>query len=804
MEDEGIMSINDRNDINSYYYFNDEANEVCFKRHDMPTPWMNYFSNGTFHTMMSQAGGGVSFYKSPQIWRINRYRFFHLPTDRSGPYLYIRNVDTGDYWCPTCEPAMSKPQKWESAHGAGYTRFTAEKDGVKAILTYFVGPLENALIWNLKLSNTSANSKKLQLFSYVEFGMMEFMRELQWQCYNKHQVSVQYLQAADALVYKYGVEMQPKPAETPLVYFTSDRKTNAYDGDRDEFIGSYRSESNPYALENGGCTNSTLLGGDPCGVLQFEIKLEPQEETELNIFLGTAMTEEDILKSVQHVRQENFVAESFAALQSEWKEVLGKYNTKLPDKDTQRMVNIWNPYQAQRNFLFSRNISYYATGTFRGVGFRDTAQDVLAMVTLDVTASKEKTKLLLTQQYQDGHVNHYFFPNEGWEPVTSVHSDDHLWTIMDAWAIVMEEGNLSFLDEIVPFYDGEEATIYDHLKRAIEFSAGKLGDNGFPLMLRSDWNDALFRVCRKGKGESIWTSMQLGVVLVKMAELAKLTERAEEQKKYLTFYEQQKQLVNTIGWDGSWYRRAVMDDGNFLGTKEQVEAQIWLNTQTWSVLSNMADREKAITAMDSVKSILDTELGIKKVHPPIVNFPDPKDPLTNYNPGTGENGSVFCHANTWAIIAECLLGRGDIAYKYYHQLIPSVAMEKAGIWRYKAEPYVYASNLFGPDSDKFGMANVSWLTGTAAWMYIAVSQYILGLQPTWEGLKVDPCIPREWKGFEVVREFRGCRYDISVTNPGGISKGVKSVKVDGVEIEGNIIPHIAGRSFAVVNVEMNK
>ncbi len=796
------MAIQDRNNMDSYFYFNDTEKEVCFKRHDTPSPWINYLSNGTFHTMLSQAGGGVAFYKSPQIWRITRYRFFHLPTDRSGPYIYIQDKESGEYWCPTYEPAAVRPEKWESAHGMGYTRFSAQRNEVQTQLTYFVGEFENSLIWNLKLKNNSNTRKKLGVYAYVEFGMMEFMRELQWQCYNKHQVSVKYEKDTGALIYKYGVEMQPKPDETPLVYFTADRTPDAYDGDRDEFIGSYRSEANPFAIENGGCTNSTLMGGDPCGALQFSFTIDAGQEETINIFLGTGMNEKEIEQSIRNSRKQGFVEESFQALKESWNKYLNKFSCSIPDEDAQRQINTWNPYQAHRNFLFSRNISYYATGTFRGVGFRDTSQDILAQVPFDGEASKEKIRLLLKEQYQDGHVNHYFFPTEGWEPVTSIHSDDHLWPILSVWNIVVESGDTSFLQESIKYYDGGQATVYEHLCKAVEYTKNHLGQNGFPLMLRSDWNDQLFRVCRQGKGESIWTAMQLGAVLLKIAELAHLLGKDGDAAAFTEMYEQQKKLVNSIGWDGKWFRRAVMDDGRFLGSDIHDEAKIWINAQTWAVLSEMAEEEKGFSAMDSVKEMLDTELGIKKIHPSITTFPDPKDPLTNYNPGTGENGAVFCHANTWAIIAECMLGRGDHAYKYYRQLIPNVAMEKAGVWRYKAEPYVYASNLFGPESDKFGLANVSWLTGTAAWMYVAATQYILGIRPQWEGLMIDPCIPPGWKEFTVEREFRGVPYRIYFKNESGRCKGVQRIEVDGEEITGNVIPHIDGQKARMVNVYM--
>lgn len=738
------------------YKFNNEKREITFDKYNTPTPWMNYLSNGTFHTMMSQAGGGVAFYKSPQIWRINHYRFFHLPTDRSGFYTYIKDGES--VWCPTNEPTPEKPDKWQSTHGMGYTRFEAEKNGVSVTSTYFVGKYENALIWNLKIKSNS--DKRITIFPYVELGMMEFMRELQWQCYNKHQLACRNM--GDILVYKYGVEDQPKPDETPLVYFAANVPVSAFDCDRDEFVGSYRSEENPQRVHMGACSNSTMYGGDPCFALQLDIDLKANEEKEINIFLGTAMTEDDIKASVSKCRENDFVKKSFDALAEHWDNYLNHFQCEIPDKDAQTMINIWNPYQAERNFQFSRNISYYATGTFRGVGVRDTAQDILSMVPFDLRRAKDKLNLLFTQQYQDGHCNHYCFPTEGWEPVTRIHSDNHLWLVMTTYRIVIEEGKLDYLDEVVDFYDGNSATVWEHIKKSIDFCMANLGENGFPLMLSSDWNDMLYKVCREGKGESIWTAMQLGTVLPMIAELAEL--KGEDKQKYLDIYEAQKKLVNEVAWDGDWFIRCITDNGTFIGSAKEPQAKIWLNSQSWSVISGLGDEDKQIKAMDSVKKYLDTELGIKKIEPSMTtDYPTKDGNLTFYNKGCGENGSVFCHANTWAIIAECMLKRPENAYKYYHQLLPMIAQQKAGEWRYKAEPYVYASNIFGPESDKFGLANVSWLTGTAAWMYIAVTQYMLGIRAKWDGLEIDPCLSDEMLPAKVTRVFRGKTYNITIT-----------------------------------------
>lgn len=792
----------DRNEPSEYYRFDDDAKELIIQRFNTPSPWMNYLSNGTFHTMISQAGGACAFYKSPQIWRINRYRFYHLPTDRSGIYLYIKDEDDGSYWCPTAEPAACKPEQWEAAHGLGYTRFSAARNEIEARLNYFIGTEADALVCNLNLKNNSSKTRTLTLFAYVEFGMMEYLREQSWYCYNKHQLSVDFDETAQSIVYNYDVEMQPRPKDTPRIFFAADRALVGFDGDRDEFIGSYRSESNPYAIENGGCTNSTLKGGDPCGALQIELTLEPGEELATNVFLGAASDYDDIRRQLSICREPEFAARSLGNVKCSWENSLNRFQCQLPDPVAERQMNTWSPYQAQRNFLFSRNISFYATGTFRGVGFRDTSQDAIAHASVNIDETKDKLRLLLAQQYQDGHANHYFFPEERYEPVTRLHSDNHIWPILAVHQLVMEEGALDFLHESVPFYDGEEATVYEHLKQSIAFTQANMGANGFPLMLTSDWNDMLYKVCREGKGESIWMAMFVGYALPKFAELARLLDDPEYAQQLEDFWKQLRETVETKAWDGRWYRRAIMDNGEYIGTDSMDEAKIWLNSQSWSVLSGMCEPKKVVMAMDSVYEILDSPLGIKKIWPPIETYPTAEDPLSHYHPGCGENGSVFCHANTWAIMAECMLGRGDRAWKYYRQLIPHNAMSKAGAWRYKAEPHVYASNLFGPESDKFGMANVSWLTGTAAWMQMVSTQYILGVRPEWIGLCVDPCLPAEWENVSVSRTFRGQQYLIKIHKQKGPHGRVQELRVDGEKVDGAVIPFVPGKKVVHVEVEL--
>ena len=773
-----------------YCIFDDKNKEVIFKRCDTPTPWINYLSNGVFTTMISQSGGGVSFYKTPQIWRIGRYKFFHVPTDRSGNYIYIEDGDS--LWNPSFEPCQDKPDEWVGAHGMGYTRFTAKKNGVETTLTYFVGE-EDGLIINLKIK--SNEDKNIKVYAYTELGMMEIIRELQWQCYNKHQLKIKYDRENDALIYDYNLDEQLRPDKTPFVYFSADRKCDGYDGDRDEFIGCYRSETNPYAIEKGGCTNSELMGGDPQFAMQFNLRLKAGKEEVLNVFLGAYEKTKSLKTILEKLRSDGYVDRAFAKLKESWREYLDAFNAEIPDKTAERMINIWNPYQADRNFQFSRNISLYATGTVRGIGFRDTAQDVLAVIPFDTKRAREKIKLLLTQQYKDGRTNHYFYPEEGQPPITRTHSDNHIWPIITVYNLINEEGSLDFLSEKVSYFDGGEGSVLEHLEKSVEFASTHLGENGFPLMLHSDWNDMLNKVCRKGKGESIFVSEQLALVCTYMEEIYNLL--GKDGSKFREIREKQQALINTVAWDGEWFKRAVMDDGNFLGSKDCEQAKIWLNTQSWAVLCGVADREKCQKAMDSVYEKLNTPFGIKKIDPSMENYPSKEDPLTLYNKGCGENGSVFCHANTWAIIAECMLGRGDRAYEYYSQLIPKNAMDKVGAWRYKAEPYAYSSNIFGPESDKPGLANVSWLTGTSSWMYVTITQYILGIRPVWEGLKIDPVLPSGWDRVTIKRKFRQCEFDIEIVNS---KLGKKEITVDGEKYDGDVIK--ANKKNIKVKVEL--
>lgn len=768
----------------SFYEFDDKNREIIFKRHDMPSPWMNYLTNGEMFTMISQAGGNLSWYKSPQIWRIGRYNFYNLPIDVNGLFIYIKDLSTGKVWNPTFIPCDEAPDFWQSAHGLGYTRFTAEKDGLKVNLVCFIGK-DNVLVYKMQI--LSDVERKIQVFACQEMGLMQYLREVQWQCYVKNSNNILYDSENDALIYEYFPDGQPRPDETPFVYFTANKKASSYSGVRQDFIGYYRDFKNPIAVENGTCGNTELKGGEAMFSLSFDLQLSAGETENLNVYLGTLSQTEKASDVIDKMKSERYAEESFASLKAYWEARLSRFQAQVPDEDCARMMNTWNPLQALVNFYVCREISFYATGTVRGVGVRDASQDILGNILYDLPAAKNKLKLIMSQQYNCGKTVHYFYPEEKAPALISDRSDNHLWMIYTAYQIVMEEGKTDFLNEEVDFFDGGKGTVFDHLKRSIQFTVENLGDDGLPLMLGSDWNDMLSNVCKKGKGESVFVSQMLVLACKQMLELSSLI--GEEVAGYTEIIEKQESLLNDFCWDGEWFIRAVTDEGMKLGKKGDACAELWINSQSWAVFSESTTRERGMSAMNAAMERLDCGYGLMKLYPPLQkNYPSKENELTFAQPGIGENGGVFCHANTWAIIAQCMLGNHEAAYKIYKDMIPDNIVEKFGVDHYNAEPYIYSSNIRAPMALSAGAAGVSWLSGTAAWMTVAVQQYMFGLKPKMHGLEIKPCLPDAWENVKVKRLFRGTEYDIRIDNTAKKGNSVKCIYVDGQPIEGLIVP----------------
>lgn len=758
----------------SYYEFDDKNKEVVFKRYDMPSPWMNFLTNGEFFTMISQAGGNLSWYKSPEIWRIGRYPFYLLPTDENGLFVYIKDLKTGKVWNPNFLPVRENLDFFESRHGLGYTKFIAEKDGVKVVLTAYVGK-ENALIY--KLDITSIDDRKVQIFTAKEMANMEYMREVQWEYYTRNSNNITYNKTVDALVYDYFIDAQARPEETPYVFFTSTQKSSSYTAVRKDFCGFYRGLNNPIAIEKGVCPNTELYGGESIFAFSYDLDITTTTQS-IYFTLGTVNKKADVNACIEKFKSVEFVENEFAYLTHKWEEKLSRFKLTSGDEQLDRMANIWNPYQVYNVFYICREISYYATGTIRGMGVRDASQDAVSNTIYDPEGAKARIKDIMLEQYQEGKTNHYYYHIEKRPSMVSDRSDNHLWMIYTVYEIIMETGDLSFLDEVVPYYDGGEGTVFEHLTKSIEFSMNHLGKDNIPLMLGSDWNDCLDTVCRKGKGESVMVAEQIVLAARMMVELCKL--KGIDSSYFESVYHNQKDTINDTMYDGDRYVRAVTDGGVRLGEKAQKCGKIWLNSNSWAVLSGVANEERGNACMDNVMKYLNSDIGLVKQYPALeLNYPTPEEQISWATPGISENGGVFCHANTWAIMAYCMLNRANDAYKIYSELLPDNVISKVGVETYITEPYIYSSNIRALYAPRGGEAAVSWVTGTSTWMNIAIQEYMCGIKPKFDALEIKPCLPEHIKVAAIQRKFRNSTYHIKVFNSD--VNTIKKIIVNGVE-----------------------
>lgn len=782
------------NKTNLPYAFHDEERKIVFNRHDLSTPWINYLSNGRMHAFVSQAGGGMCWWRTPQNYRITRYRFYNMPIDSPGFYVYIRMED-GTVWSPTFRPCDMKLDHWEASHSTGFSNFIAEKDGLKATLTLFMALDSDTLIWDLKLVNTKGEQLECDVFAYVELSQLAFDNEVKLGYYLKWNVNNQYDEDLNAIMCLYTSWMQVDVENAPVVYFASSEKCDSYCCNRDLFCGNYRDERNPVQVENGVLGNNNMAGGEPCGALHSHVSLGAEEEKQINFFLGVtpgALKDYEKAKEItgetlKALRAESAVDEQLDKTMDWWQTHLGIYQCEIPDEDAKRQINTWNPMQSVVTARFSRSISSSASG-IRGIGFRDSAQDMLAQAYRKPEWAKEMLYYLASQQFEDGHTVHTSWPEEHRLPQDITRSDDHIWMTYLAYAIIAESGDLSVLDGEIPFL-GEDmktpvspASMWEHLMRGIAFTENHLGEHGLPLILFSDWNDHMGPFGRKGKGETVFVSQQHIYALKQLSELAELRGNKESVERFAALIQKQEEALERYCWDGEWYLRGLDDDGKPIGTKNADYAKIWVNTQSWMIISGSGEQHKNIQAMDSVKNHMDTGMGL------LINTPGmPAEKSNNLPAGYSENGGIFCQANCWAIMAEALLGRGDIAWKYYKQLIPNEVIKKIGVDAYRGEAYAYSSTMLGPENEQFGQACVSQVTGTAAWMDVVATQYLLGVRPTIKGLLIDPTILAEWKEYSITRIYRGCKLDIHVKNPNGVQHGVESITIDGKEIESNLI-----------------
>jgi len=777
-------------------HFDNKNKEYVITRPDTPLPWINYLGCDDYCGLISNTAGGYSFYKDARERRLLRYRYNNIPMDRGGRYLYIRDNKSGDYWSATWQPVQKDLDEYsyECRHGLGYTKIRSEYEGITTHTTYFVPLGENLEIWMIKIKNDSRKPRDLSVFSFVEFCLWDALNDMTDYQYNLNIGETSY---SDGIIYhlsRYRVD------EAYFSYFAcANGKVAAFDSQRRDFLGDYGSLEKPEAVINGKCRNSIACGWAPVGAHQVKAALKPKEEKTLIFVLGYSEKMADAQRLVKKFSSEENVKRELEKLNKHWEANLAKLSVKTEDEDVNTMVNIWNQYQVRTTFNWSRSASYYEAGIGRGMGFRDSNQDTMGFVYQIPERVKGRIIDLASTQFERGDAYHQY------SPLTKKgngrgYSDDHLWLILSTASYIKETGDTDFLSESVPYDTGKPSSMYEHLERAIEFSGTNVGPHGLPLIGFADWNDCLNLSVHKGKNkaESVMVAMMFVAACTEMARLAEASGRNDDIAKYSTLAKEMSDTINEKAWDGEWYVRAFDDDGNPVGSSKNKEGKIYLETQPWAVMSGVADSERAKKCMDSVKKLLATEHGILILQPSYSKHYPELGSISVYPPGLKENGAIFCHPNPWAMMAETMIGHGDQAFTYYKAIMPAARPSQI----HKTEPYVYCQMIAGIDHKDFGEGKNSWLTGSAAWNLIASTQWILGIRADYKGLIVDPCIPKDWDGFEAKRHFRGSDYYITVRNPKHVSKGVKSVVVDGKTSGSNLIPAFTDGADHHVEVTM--
>jgi len=795
-----------------YGYFENKSREYVVERCDVPVSWTNYLGVRDLCTVISHNAGGYSFYKSSESGRVTRFRPNGVPLDRPGHYVYLRDNETGDYWSISWQPVGKdlEKAKYECRHGLSYSKFSCKYNGIEAEKTLFIPINDDVELWDVKIRNTGDKPRKISLFSYLEFSFHTVEVDNQ-----NFQMS---LYASGSSYADHVIEYDFFYEPNTFHYHTASFNPDSFDCLRDKFIGNYRTETNPIAVEKGICSNSFELTGNHCGALQKEITLAPGQEVRVVFMLGVGNRQEG-LKIRKKYSDFGNVDEAFDELKQYWDKKLEIFQCKTPHQGLDTMINIWTLYQAETCVVWSRFASFIEVGGRVGLGYRDTSQDAMSVVHTNPTKCKQRFIELLRGQVSSGYGLHLFDPDifdpekqnlprfisptvkPMANPKDVIHgleetcSDDHLWIVVSICEYVKETGDVAFFEEQIPFADGGTVSVYEHLKKALDFSAEYIGQTGICKGLRADWNDCL----NLGGGESAMVSFMHHWALMAFLEASNFLGKKEDVEKYTKMAEKVKSACENELWDGEWYLRGFTKKGIKIGTNEHDEGKIFLNGQTWAVYGEVASKERGIQCMDSVYKHLFSKYGIHLAAPAYSKPNDDIGYITRVYKGVKENGAIFSHPNPWAIIAECKLGRGKRAMEFYDSLLPYNQNDMIEIR--EAEPYSYCQFIMGQDHTSHGKARHPWLTGSGGWNYTAVTKFILGIQVNFEGLVIDPCIPADWKNFEITRKWRNASFKITVNNPNGVEKGVKSVVLDGKPYSGAIPPQPAN-SFHEVIVTM--
>lgn len=798
-----------------YGYFDDINREYVITDPATPLPWINYLGCRDFFSLISNTCGGYSFYKDAKLLRLTRYRYNNVPADSNGRYFYLKEGNS--IWNPGWQPTQTPLDFYECRHGMGYSRFTGQKNHLKASLLTFV-PLEDSCEINqLTLTNDSEQEKTIQLFSYLEWclwnaddDMKNFQRNF----------STGEVEIEGSILYH---KTEYRERRNHYALFSVNTPIDAFETDRDSFLGPYRSNQNPSAVEKGQLSNSVASGWSPIAAHQIDLTLQPGEsKTFIFVTAYVEVPVEEkweapgvINKKTAHALLSRYhnpdqVQDAFLALRHYWTELLSRYHISSDSREVDRMVNIWNQYQCMVTFNMSRSASYYESGIGRGMGFRDSCQDLLGFVHLIPERARERILDIAATQFEDGSAYHQYQPltKRGNADIGGGFNDDPLWLIAGTVAYIKETGDFSILKEPVTFNStpGTQQPLLEHLKRSFDFTATHKGPHGLPLIGRADWNDCLNLNCFSAEpGESFQTfgpsegpvaeSVFIAGMFVKYgrdyAQICRHTGLTKEADDADAQVEQMIQAVLKSGWDGEWFLRAYDAAGKKVGSHECEEGQIFIEPQGFCVMAGIGVKEGlAAKALESVKEKLDTKYGIVLLQPAYTYYHLELGEISSYPEGYKENAGIFCHNNPWVSIAETVLGHGSRAFEIYKKICPAYLQEVSDLHR--TEAYVYSQMIAGKDARRFGEAKNSWLTGTAAWTFTNVSQYILGIRPEFDGLCIDPCIPETMTEFTVTRHFRGAIYRIHIDNTAGSQKGVKTLLVNGTPVDGNIIPYQNG------------
>ncbi|NLY46602.1 MAG: glycosyl transferase [Tissierella sp.] len=790
-------------------YFDDINKEYVITTPLTPLPWINYLGNEDFFGLISNTMGGYSFYRDARLQRLTRFRYNNVPLDMGGRYFYIKEEDQPT-WNPGFLPTKSELDKYKCRHGLGYTAIESEKNQLKSELTAFVPLGENCEIHSLTLTNNSSVDKKVKLHSFIEWCLWDAVDDSQ---NFQRNLNLAEVEVEDGVIYH---KTEYRERRNHYAYFGVNKVISGFDTDRDAFLGRVGGFGDPEVVLNGQSKNSMAHGWYPIASHQIQLTLAPGESENLIFVLGYGQNHKDdkwesknkinkvnAKRVLNKYKSHDSVLAALQKLEDYWNDLLSRYQVESDNEKIDRMVNIWNQYQCMVTFNISRSASYFESGTGRGIGFRDGNQDLLGFVHLIPERARERIIDIASIQFEDGSTYHQYQPltKKGNDSIGSGFNDDPLWLIGSTVAYIKETGDHTILEELVPFDNipGSEKTLFEHLRRSINYTINNLGPNGLPLIGRADWNDCLNLNCfstepgqsfqttsnfESGTAESIFIAGMFVNYGNEYAELCFRFGSKEEGNQILEHVKNMEQTVYDYGWDGKWFLRAFDAFGNKVGSHESEEGQIYIEPQGMCVMAGIGvENGYAIKALDSVHERLVNDYGVELLSPCYTEYHVELGEISSYPPGYKENGSVFCHNNPWISIAETKIGRGDQAFDIYRRLSPAYVESVSEIHR--TEPYVYSQTIAGRESSSLGEAKNSWLTGTAAWSFVSISQAILGIKPDYDGLRIEPCLPKEINSYKVQRIFRDCKYLIEVLDE---NLGYVEITIDGEVLNDGLIP----------------